>query len=427
MKRTFLTLAAAVIALLIALPLSSAFAEDAYIPYPAPKAAVSEDGTIYLRAAPTKDTEGAVRLRHMEGKTVSALGSDASGKYLYIEYEGNKGFVRAKDFELADNAASPTASPAVSTAGVSYFGAAKTGISKDSAIYMRTSPNIPEKPDKSDSNVARKIKKARGASFKLLGESGDWYYAEYDGTKGFVKKADFTIQEQNANANAGANGADGAGRLNRPTSGATETGRGAESEKWGSIKIPGAKTYTIYGNYTNSAGTKYYYAAENLKGHYEYVHTLTAKGSQVHSVLGHNVRSGKGKYFHNLHHVQNALIGKSRCESCGASCGSKFRTTSMTMKLDGYKKWDIMCLYEIAPNQSTSILAYNARPWKTSTSSYVSTQLNYAGTSGLKGWINPDVAYSDGGKYAMLITCGDKYENNSNATSKLYVLLKARD
>lgn len=34
--------------------------------------------------------------------------------------------------------------------------------------------------------------------------------------------------------------------------------------------------------------------------------------------------------------------------------------------------------------------------------------------------------YSDGGKYAMLITCGDKYENNSNATSKLYVLLKAR-
>ena len=89
-------------------------------------------------------------------------------------------------------------------------------------------------------------------------------------------------------------------------------------------------------NYTNSAGTKYYYAAENRKGHYEYVHTLTAKGSQVHSILGHNVRGGKGKYFHNLHHVQNALIGKSRCEGCGGSCGSKFNTTSITMKLDGY-------------------------------------------------------------------------------------------
>lgn len=96
------------------------------------------------------------------------------------------------------------------------------------------------------------------------------------------------------------------------------------------------------------------------------------------------------------------------------------------MKLDGYSKWDIMCLYEIGPNQSTGILAYNARPWGTSASSYVSTQLSYAADKANKGWINPNVSYSDGGKYAMLITCGDKYENNSNATSKLYVLLKAR-
>ena len=53
---------------------------------------------------------------------------------------------------------------------------------------MRTSPEIPAKPAKSDSNVARKVKHAKGAAFSLLGESGDWYYAEYDGTKGFVKK-----------------------------------------------------------------------------------------------------------------------------------------------------------------------------------------------------------------------------------------------
>ena len=62
---------------------------------------------------------------------------------------------------------------------------------------------------------------------------------------------------------------------------------------------------------------------------------------------------------------------------------------------------------------------YNARPWGTSASSYVNTQLSYAADKANKGWINPNVSYSDGGKYAMLITCGDKYENNSNATSKL--------
>lgn len=388
MKRTSLRLAALAMALFTVLTLAHALAEEGYTPYPTPRTAVSEDSTIYLRDTPVKDTDGAVQLRHMEGKTVSVLGEDATGKYFYIEYEGKKGFVRAKDFELTDKTPAATPAPSANANNVQYFSAPKTGISRDSAIYMRTSPNIPEKPADSDSNVARKVKHAKGAAFSLLGESGDWYYAEYDGTKGFVKKADFTIQEANTGS--------------------------------------GAKTYTIYGNYTNSAGTKYYYAAENRKGHYEYVHTLTAKGSQVHSILGHNVRGGRGKYFHNLHHVQNALIGKSRCEGCGGSCGSKFNTTSITMKLDGYSKWDIMCLYEIGPNQSTGILAYNARPWGTSASSYVSTQLSYAADKANKGWINPNVSYSDGGKYAMLITCGDKYENNSNATSKLYVLLKAR-
>lgn len=426
MKRTSLRLASLAMALFTVLSLAHALAEEGYTPYPAPKTGVSEDSTIYLRDTPAKDTDGAVQLRHMEGKTVSVLGEDATGKYFYIEYEGKKGFVRAKDFELTDKTPAATPAPSANANNVQYFSAPKTGISKDSAIYMRTSPEIPAKPADSDSNVARKVKHAKDAAFSLLGESGDWYYAERDGVKGFVKKADFTIQAPNSSADTGANSADSAGKLNRATSGATETGHGAASEKWGSIKIPGAKTYTIYGNYTNSAGTKYYYAAENRKGHYEYVHTLTAKGSQVHSILGHNVRGGKGKYFHNLHHVQNALIGKSRCEGCGGSCGSKFNTTSITMKLDGYSKWDIMCLYEIGPNQSTGILAYNARPWGTSASSYVNTQLSYAADKANKGWINPNVTYSDGGKYAMLITCGDKYENNSNATSKLYVLLKAR-
>lgn len=267
MKRTSLRLASLAMALFTVLSLAHALAEEGYTPYPAPKTGVSEDSTIYLREAPTKDTEGAAKLRHMEGKTVSVLGEDATGKYFYIEYEGKKGFVRAKDFELTDKTPAATPAPSANANNVQYFSAPKTGISKDSAIYMRTSPEIPAKPAKSDSNVARKVKHAKGAAFSLLGEAGDWYYAEYDGTKGFVKKADFTIQD--ANTGSGAGSADSVGKLNRATSGATEVGHGAASEKWGSIKIPGAKTYTIYGNYTNSAGTKYYYAAENRKGHYD--------------------------------------------------------------------------------------------------------------------------------------------------------------
>ena len=197
MKRTSLRLAALAMALFTVLSLAHALAEEGYTPYPAPKTAVSEDSTIYLRDTPAKDTDGAVQLRHMEGKTVSVLGEDATGKYFYIEYEGKKGFVRAKDFELTDKTPAATPAPSANANNVQYFSAPKTGVSKDSAIYMRTSPEIPAKPAKSDSNVAKKVKKARGDSFTLLGEAGDWYYAEYDGTKGFVKKDDFTIQDAN--------------------------------------------------------------------------------------------------------------------------------------------------------------------------------------------------------------------------------------
>ena len=193
MKRTSLRLAALAMALFTVLSLAHALAEAGYTPYPTPRTAVSEDSTIYLRDTPAKDTDGAVQLRHMEGKTVSVLGEDATGKYFYIEYEGKKGFVRAKDFELTDKTPAATPAPSANANNVQYFSAPKTGISNDSAIYMRTSPEIPAKPADSDSNVARKVKHAKGAAFSLLGESGDWYYAERDGVKGFVKKADFTI------------------------------------------------------------------------------------------------------------------------------------------------------------------------------------------------------------------------------------------
>ena len=188
MKRTSLRLASLAMALFTVLSLAHALAEAGYTPYPTPRTAVSEDSTIYLRDTPAKDTDGAVKLRHMEGKTVSVLGEDATGKYFYIEYEGKKGFVRAKDFELTDNTPAATPAPSANANNVQYFSAPKTGISRDSAIYMRTSPNIPEKPADSDSNVARKVKHAKGAAFSLLGESGDWYYAEYDGTKGLRKE-----------------------------------------------------------------------------------------------------------------------------------------------------------------------------------------------------------------------------------------------
>lgn len=150
MKRTSLRLAALAMALFTVLSLAHALAEAGYTPYPTPRTAVSEDSTIYLRDIPAKDTDGAVQLRHMEGKTVSVLGEDATGKYFYIEYEGKKGFVRAKDFELTDKTPAATPAPSANANNVQYFSAPKTGISNDSAMPYICAPPLryPQSPPK---------------------------------------------------------------------------------------------------------------------------------------------------------------------------------------------------------------------------------------------------------------------------------------
>ena len=389
-------------------------ATGSYSAYSSAVTGVSKDSTIYIRPSATSSTSGATKIRSAKGLSFTILGE--SGDYYYASYNGTTGFVRKRDFSLSTGTTGTAGSTTAGTPSTTYP-KAKTGVSNDSTIYMRVNPDKSTAKD----NVVVKVTSARGATFSLLGESGDWYYAQYTAPngqtyKGYVRKQDFTETDGTP--------VQGAATNSTTTSGATSVGSGSSSEKWGSFSVPGGSTYTIYGNYTNKAGNLYYYDYSNIKS-YKYLHTTTAKGSQVHVVMGHNMRDSKSM-FHNLHHVQNAILGVSKCEGCGGSCGSSYKTTTISASLDGYSKWDIMCFYEIPKGSSTSILEHNARPWKTSTQSYVQYQLNYAKTGGYKGWVNPSVSFSNNGKYMMLITCGDKYESSSNATSKLYVLLKAR-
>ncbi|MBQ7091271.1 MAG: hypothetical protein IJN83_01285 [Clostridia bacterium] len=393
-------------------------ATGSYSAYTAAKTGVSTDSTIYIRPSATSSTSGATKIRSAKGLSFTILGE--SGDYYYASYNGTTGFVRKRDFTVSNTTGATTGTTTGTTSGSTpstTYQKAKAGVSEDSTIYMRVNPDKSTAKD----NVVVKVTSARGSTFSLLGESGDWYYAQYTAPngqnyKGYVRMQDFTVNDGTPIQGATTN--------STTTSGATSVGSGSSSEKWGSFSVPGGSTYTIYGNYTNKAGNLYYYDYSNIKS-YKYLHTTTAKGSQIAVVMGHNMRESK-TMFHNLHHVQNAILGVSKCEGCGGSCGSSYNTKTISASFDGYSKWDIMCFYEIPKGASTSILNHNARPWNTSTQSYINYQLSYAKTSGYKGWVNPSVSYSANGKYMMLITCGDKYESSSNATSKLYMLLKAR-
>ena len=359
---------------------------------------------------------------------------DASGSQVYITTGSVSGWVPASAISNLRSTSSgsinvanlPTSggtagSTGGTASGVNMYDKAKSAVSKDKNIYVRSTAT-------SSTKGATKLRNMRGKTFTVLGTdaSGSFLYVDYNGTRGFVRAQDFTftsgnVVEQKPNNNTGTNGGNvtatntGAAAIGTPAG----VGTGSSSEKWGSITIPGAGTYPIYGNYTNKKGNLYYYDYSNIKS-YKYVHTTTAQGSQVAVVMGHNMRKSK-TYFHNLHHIQNAILGKSACDYCKASCSGYGKSISASW--EGSSSWEVVAFFEVPKNKAyKNILAQMAQPWSYTTAQYLSNVKSYVNTFSSNSWANSS-ALTDNGKYMMLVTCGDKTDSSSIA--KLYMLLKA--
>ena len=358
-----------------------------YSRYSQAKTAVSNDSTIIMRVNPDSSTQAdnvVKTFSRVEGKTFELLGE--TGDWYYARYEGSEGFVRKKDFDLQTASAS-TAS--TTTPQYSKFSAAKSGAATDSAIWMRATAS-------KDAEVTKKLSGVRGYTFTLLGESGDWYYAQYEGAEGFVRKQDFTLPGQTASA----------ANLSQPS-----------GDKWGSIKVSGTKiNHTIYCNAISGNDYKY------NKSYYN-IFSMTNYSSQVTVLMGHNMRKSAGSskgMFHDLHHVQNAFLGRKTCESCGRSC-SGAKTDVFNINYQGYSKWKLLCFYETPSSGSYNVLVSTA----TNTgnpSSWLSSQYANARNSNYKGMVL-DSSGTGSDRLMVLITCGDTY--GSTSTSRLYMVLKA--
>ena len=361
---------------------------------------------------------------------------DASGSQVYVTIGSVAGWVPASAISNLRSTSSgsinvanlPTSggtagSTGGTASGVNMYDKAKSAVSKDKNIYVRSTAT-------SSTKGATKLRNMRGKTFTVLGtdSTGSFLYVDYNGTRGFVRAQDFTftsgnVVEQKPNNNTNTNTNSGGVTSNNTGMAAIGTpagkGTGSSSEKWGSITIPGAGTYPIYGNYTNKKGNLYYYDYSNIKS-YKYVHTTTAQGSQVAVVMGHNMRKSK-TYFHNLHHIQNAILGKSACDYCKASCSGYGKSISASW--EGSSSWEVVAFFEVPKNKAyKNILPQMAQPWNYTTSQYLSSVASYVNTFSGKSWANTS-ALTDNGKYMMLVTCGDSGDNDSIA--KLYMLLKA--
>ena len=376
----------------------------------------------------------AARVSRGGNVTVNYRNADASQVYITINTGSGSvsGWVAASYISNLRSSSSgsispanlPTSSTSAGTAGtasgVRSYETPKSAVSKDNNIYVRSTAT-------SSTKGATKLRNMKGKTFTVLGTdtSGSFLYADYNGTRGFVRAQDFTftsgnVVEQNTNTNTNTNGVT-SNNTGMAASGATPgVGSKSQSDVWGSITVPGTgKNYPIYGNYTNKKGNLYYYDYSNIKS-YNYIHTTTAKGSQVAVVMGHNMRKSK-TYFHNLHHIQNAILGKSSCEKCKASCSGYGKSISASW--EGSRSWEVVAFFEVPKNKAyKNILPIMAQPWNYTTSQYLSSVASYVNTFSGKSWANTS-ALTDNGKYMMLITCGDKTDSSNIA--KLYMLLKA--
>ena len=376
----------------------------------------------------------AARVSRGGSVTVNYRNADASQVYITINtgsgsvsgwvaasYISNLRSSSSGSISLANLPTSGASAGTSAASGVKMYDTAKSAVSKDNNIYVRSTAT-------SSTKGATKLRNMRGKTFTVLGtdSTGSFLYADYNGTRGFVRAQDFTftsgnVVEQKPNNNNNTTGGNvtsnntGMAAIGTPAG----KGTGSSSEKWGSITIPGAGTYPIYGNYTNKKGNLYYYDYSNIKS-YNYIHTTTAKGSQVAVVMGHNMRKSK-TYFHNLHHIQNAILGKSTCDYCKASCSGYGKSISASW--EGSSSWEVVAFFEVPKNKAyKNILPIMAQPWNYTTSQYLSSVASYVNTFSGKSWANTS-ALTDNGKYMMLITCGDKTDSSNIA--KLYMLLKA--
>ena len=377
----------------------------------------------------------AARVSRGGSVTVNYRNADASQVYITINtgsgsvsgwvaasYISNLRSSSSGSISLANLPTSGASAGTSAASGVKMYDTAKSAVSKDNNIYVRSTAT-------SSTKGATKLRNMRGKTFTVLGtdSTGSFLYADYNGTRGFVRAQDFTftsgnvVEQKPNNNNNTTGGTVTSNNTGMAASGATPgVGSKSQSDVWGSITVPGTgKNYPIYGNYTNKKGNLYYYDYSNIKS-YNYIHTTTAKGSQVAVVMGHNMRKSK-TYFHNLHHIQNAILGKSTCDYCKASCSGYGKSISASW--EGSSSWEVVAFFEVPKNKAyKNILAQMAQPWNYTTSQYLSSVASYVNTFSGKSWANTS-ALTDNGKYMMLITCGDKTDSSNIA--KLYMLLKA--
>ena len=130
--------------------------------------------------------------------------------------------------------------------------------------------------------------------------------------------------------------------------------------------------------------------------------------------------------LHELHHVQNAWLGKDKCEACGRSC-SGAKTSTFNISYNGSSSWTLVGFFELSNSTMSSAAqrkkiqtyaSFNSTLTGSAKQQWVDTMMSYCNSKYLGATLG-SISGSD--KVMVIITCADK---SGSKNQSMYMILK---
>lgn len=298
--------------------------------------------------------------------------------------------------------------------------------------------NFRQGPGKNYSTVSGCAKVPKGSTVTILEQTNGWYKVTYKSYTGYLS-ADYV---RVVGGGASAPGSAGStGGVNTPGSTGNNVGSvssngtkyakytGTSADIWGSMSVAGTNINdNIYCNAVNNKGQFVYNAYSSSKNN---LYALSYLTDPIAVIYGHNMRKVAKKQttnlgLHELHHVQNAWLGKAKCEACGRSC-SGAKTSTFNINYNGSSSWTLVGFFELSNSTMSSAAqrkkiqtyaSFNSTLTGSAKQQWVDTMMSYCNSKYLGATLG-SISGSD--KVMVIITCADK---SGSKNQSMYMILK---
>lgn len=298
--------------------------------------------------------------------------------------------------------------------------------------------NFRQGPGTGYSKVSGCAKVPKGSTVTILEQTNGWYKVTYKSYTGYLS-ADYVAVAGGGASTPGSAGSTGG--VNTPGSTGNNVGSvssngtkyakytGTSADIWGSMSVAGTNiSDNIYCNAMNSKGQFVYNAYSSSKNN---LYALSYLTDPIAVIYGHNMRKVAKKQttnlgLHELHHVQNAWLGKAKCEYCGRSC-SGAKTSTFNINYNGSSSWTLVGFFELSNSTMSSAAqrkkiqtyaSFNSTLTGSAKQQWVDTMMSYCNSKYLGATLG-SISGSD--KVMVIITCADK---SGSKNQSMYMILK---